>query len=206
MGVGARGRNPIASWWPLLLIVALAAVLVAERFLLPAELESFTCQREMMDTLVAITLYAPDEDVAHTAMEAAFARMLEVVAIASIYDPEAEILFPLGLIAGVPAVLIFLAIAASSRQVVTFESNFPRATTVNILAGKPDSEAAERFVHELSRRIRAARSKVIEEFSAGPIADQIRDLLKLKDQGLLTEKEFKAAKARILGLEPWQVE
>ena len=90
MGAGARGRNPFASWWPLVLIVALAAVLVAERFLFPAELEPFTEQREMMDTLVSITLYGSDQQSVDTAMEAAFARMLEVVAIASIHDLEAE--------------------------------------------------------------------------------------------------------------------
>jgi len=90
MGAGARGRNPFASWWPLLLIVALAAVLVAERFLFPDELAPFGAQREMMDTLVSISLYARDEDEAHTAMETAFARMADVVAIASIHDPNAE--------------------------------------------------------------------------------------------------------------------
>ncbi|MBU0595553.1 FAD:protein FMN transferase, partial [Candidatus Bipolaricaulota bacterium] len=90
MGAGTGRRNPFASWWPLLLIAALAAVLIAERVLFPPQLDPFTEQREMMDTWVSITIYASDEDEAHAAIGAAFARMVEVVAIASIYDPAAD--------------------------------------------------------------------------------------------------------------------
>jgi len=89
MGTGTERRNPVASWWPLLLVVALAAVLIAEHVLFPPQLDPFTAQREMMDTHVSITVYASDEEQARVAMDAAFARMANVVAIASIYDPAA---------------------------------------------------------------------------------------------------------------------
>lgn len=90
MGAGTGRRNPFASWWPLLLVVALAAVLIAERVLFAPPLDPFTVQREMMDTQVSITVYALDERRARTAMAGAFERMEGVVAIASIYDPAAE--------------------------------------------------------------------------------------------------------------------
>jgi len=90
MGTGAGRRNPFASWWPLLLVVALAAILVAERLVFSPKLEAFAAQREMMDTLVSITVYASDEQTALAAMNTAFARMAEIVAIASIYDPDSD--------------------------------------------------------------------------------------------------------------------
>ena len=90
MGAGTGKRHPFAAWWLLFLVATLVAALIAERVLFAPQLDPFTAQHEMMDTWVSITVYAADETQAKRAMEDAFARMEEVVAVASIYDPEAE--------------------------------------------------------------------------------------------------------------------
>jgi thiamine biosynthesis lipoprotein len=44
----------------------------------------------MMDTVVTITVYSPDEQTAEKAIQAAFARMVEIEEVASIFDEESE--------------------------------------------------------------------------------------------------------------------
>jgi len=90
MASGAERRSSFAVWWPLGFALLLTGLLVSERFLFPSELHSFTEQREMMDTIVSITLFASDEEDAAAAFESAFSRMEDVVAVASIHDPQAE--------------------------------------------------------------------------------------------------------------------
>ena len=90
MGAGTGRRHPFAAWWPLFFVAMLVAALIAERVLFAPQLDPFTARREMMDTWVSITVYAADETQAKRAAEGAFARMEEVVAVASIYDPDAE--------------------------------------------------------------------------------------------------------------------
>ena len=46
--------------------------------------------RDMMGTLVTVTVYSPDEKTAQEAISAAFARMEEIEKIASIFDEESE--------------------------------------------------------------------------------------------------------------------
>jgi len=90
MASGVKKRSSFAVWWPLGFALLLVGLLVSERFVFPPGLDSFTEQREMMDTIVSITLFAGDEGEAVSAFESAFSQMEDVVAIASIYDSQAE--------------------------------------------------------------------------------------------------------------------
>jgi hypothetical protein len=67
---------------------------------------------------------------------------------------------------------------------------------------KPNQESFEAFVNELQRRIEIARSDADE----GGLAAELRGLDRLKREGKLSDDEFRAAKAMLLGLEPWQLE
>ena len=53
-------------------------------------LSKFEDTRSMMDTFVIITVYAADEEKADAAMSAAFARMEDIEAVASIFDEQAQ--------------------------------------------------------------------------------------------------------------------
>ena len=53
-------------------------------------LSKFEDTRSMMDTFVTITVYAPDEEKADSAIGAAFDRMEEIEKVASIFDEEAQ--------------------------------------------------------------------------------------------------------------------
>ena len=75
---------------PFVLVIALAIVFSINRFFFPSPPVEFQDRREMMDTLVTITVYAPDEETAKTAIDAAFNRMSEIEQIASIYDSNSE--------------------------------------------------------------------------------------------------------------------
>jgi thiamine biosynthesis lipoprotein len=75
---------------PLVIVIALVAVFVANRVFFPPPLLLFQDRRELMDTWVTITVYDQDPQAAQAAIDAAFARMGEVEQIASIYDPQAE--------------------------------------------------------------------------------------------------------------------
>ena len=71
-------------------IALLVGALVGERMLFSPSLVPFETQQELMDTWVSIVVYDTDPDHAARAMDAAFARMNQVVSIASTYDPSAE--------------------------------------------------------------------------------------------------------------------
>lgn len=53
-------------------------------------LERYEETRSLMDTFVTITIYAPSDEKAQEAIDAAFARMEEIESIASVYDEQAE--------------------------------------------------------------------------------------------------------------------
>ena len=75
---------------PLALIVALIALFTINRALFPPPMLPFQGRREMMDTWVTITVYDREKTRAEHAIEAAFARMMKIEEIASIYDENAE--------------------------------------------------------------------------------------------------------------------
>ncbi|MFC2082437.1 FAD:protein FMN transferase [Candidatus Bipolaricaulota bacterium] len=88
MSIGRQ--RTFVRWWPLLLVALLVGAFIVERCLFSPALEPFQEHREMMDTLVSITVYTANEADADKAINAAFSRMEEVIAIASIHDPLAE--------------------------------------------------------------------------------------------------------------------
>ncbi len=53
-------------------------------------LRKFEATRSMMDTFVTITVYSLNEQAAEEAIQAAFARMVEIEQVASIFDEESE--------------------------------------------------------------------------------------------------------------------
>jgi len=91
MGRGQDKLDLWRRWWPILLVGLLVGVFLIDNLLYPDPLEAFHAQREMMDTWVSITVFDSDETHAQTAINAAFARMEAIVAIASSFDPAAEV-------------------------------------------------------------------------------------------------------------------
>ena len=91
MGRGQTKSDLWRRWWPILLVGLLVGVFLLNNLLYPAPLEPYHAQREMMDTWVSITVFDSDETHAQTAIDAAFSRMEEIVAIASSFDPSAEV-------------------------------------------------------------------------------------------------------------------
>ena len=88
MSIGRQ--RAFVRWWPLLLVALIVGAFIVEQYLFTPALQSFQEGRELMDTWVSITVYAANDEVADEAIDAAFSRMEEVVAIASIHDPLAE--------------------------------------------------------------------------------------------------------------------
>jgi len=91
MGRRLKLRVSWKRWWPVLLASLLVSVFVLNDLFFPPDLNSYNATREMMDTWVSITVFDSDKGHAQTAMDAAFSRMETVVAIASSFDPSAEV-------------------------------------------------------------------------------------------------------------------
>jgi len=72
---------------PLILLVLLFGSISCS---LANPLESYEETRDMMDTFIKTTVYSEDEALASEAINAAFARMEEIAAVASIYDESSE--------------------------------------------------------------------------------------------------------------------
>ncbi len=81
-----RGRQQLRWLLPLFLFVVLAATFAIDRLVFPPPPEKFSQTREMMDTVVTVTVYDQDEEKANKAIEATFARMSSVEQIASTFD------------------------------------------------------------------------------------------------------------------------
>lgn len=78
------------------------------------------------------------------------------------------------------------------------------AGTATAVSGRVQRRQAERFAErdaEIYRQQEAAYQQAAPPPSSAPAADpvqQLKDLAALKEQGILTEQEFAAQKARIL--------
>ena len=107
---------------------------------------------------------------------------------------------------GVPAVVCLLGIIREAREMVMFEPLIGPAPVLQMLADKPDAPTCDGFIRELGRRIESARRDMLGGYGAGGVAGEIRELIKLRDEGLISDQEFRAAKAKALGLESWQIE
>jgi FAD:protein FMN transferase len=72
---------------PLMLLVLLFGSISCSPAVPPEKYEE---TRDMMDTFIKITVYSEDEALAEEAMNSAFARMEEIVGVASIFDESSE--------------------------------------------------------------------------------------------------------------------
>jgi hypothetical protein len=79
------------------------------------------------------------------------------------------------------------------------------AGTATAVSGRVQRRQAERYV-DRDAQIAAERSQAYyqqapppQAASAGDAVQQLKDLAELKNQGVLTEEEFAAQKAKILG-------
>ena len=96
-----------------------------------------------------------------------------------------------------------LAHALMIRQnCVTFHRIDDGSPAVNLQWRKPDPDAFDHFVRKMQDRIEACRGDPAE----GGLAAELRGLDRLLHEGRLSEQEFRAAKAMLLGMEPWQLE
>lgn len=91
MGRRLKSRDSWKRWWPIPLACLLIGVFILNHFIFPIDLTRYSAQRSMMDTWVSITVFDSDETHAMAAIHAAFSRMEAVVAIASSFDPSAEV-------------------------------------------------------------------------------------------------------------------
>ena len=66
---------------------------------------------------------------------------------------------------------------------------------------KPDPQTFQSFVAELQARIERQH----EQADGGALAAELTGLDRLKHDGALSDQEYRAAKAKLLGLEPWQL-
>jgi len=73
------------------LICLLIVTLAVGSFLIKEPMQRFESTREKMDTYVTITLYHNDQDEANEIIDLAFARIDEIINIASRFDPNSEL-------------------------------------------------------------------------------------------------------------------
>ena len=99
-------------------------------------------------------------------------------------------------------------IAARKLDCTMFLNRFTGEPAVVLFTGKPDLATFKDFVVEFAKRITAATEAKKKEIGAlpGGLAHEIRELVKLRDEGLLSHDEFKQAKAKLLDMEPWQLD
>jgi len=99
-------------------------------------------------------------------------------------------------------------IASLKVDCTMFLNRFTGRPAVVLFTGKPDQATFKEFVAEFAKRINAAAEAKRKEMGAlpGGLAHEIRELKKLEDEGLLSHAEFKKAKAKLLDMEPWQLD
>ncbi len=78
-------------WLPLVLVIALIAVFVANHLYFSTPLLPFEERREMMSTWVSITIYDNNRQRAEAALKDAFSRMRDIEAVASAFDEHAQV-------------------------------------------------------------------------------------------------------------------
>jgi len=113
-------------------------------------------------------------------------------------DEDTRIAF---IIAGIPLLILTIVCGVAFRKrsfdVVVFDSiDSPYLENgLQMCYQKPTREEFESFITCLQEQIREHQSTTLRE---GGIADQLRSLAKLRDEGILTEEEFAAAKERVI--------
>ena len=89
-----------------------------------------------------------------------------------------------------------------SKDCLAIQRSYDGTPAVDLRWERPDAVTFRRFVNELQARIEALQAEEDE----GTLASELRGLDRLRREGRLSDQEFKAAKAMLLGLEPWQLE
>ena len=84
-------RHGWIRWWPMLWVGLLVGAFLLNSLFFPPDLTLYHERREMMDTWVSITVFDSDESHDQAAIDAAFSRMEAVVAVASSFEPSAEV-------------------------------------------------------------------------------------------------------------------
>ena len=106
--------------------------------------------------------------------------------------------------------LLVSAVRIASRKIdcTMFLNRFTGQPAVVLFTGKPDQATFNDFLAEFAKRITEATKAKEKEIGAVPggLAHEIRELKKLRDEGLLSHEEFKQAKAKLLDMEPWQLD
>ncbi len=87
------------------------------------------------------------------------------------------------------------------QNAALFYDAFGGPDVLTIAWEKPDAETFREFVGELQSRIEHQH----EQADRGGLAAELRGLEKLRTDGMINDQEFRAAKASLLGLEPWQL-
>jgi len=100
------------------------------------------------------------------------------------------------------ALLCAIQTSLRSRNCVTFHRFDDSAPVVNLSWHRPDAESFDRFVDLLQARIERTR----EGLEDSSFAAELKGLDRLRREGRLSDQEFRAAKATLLGMEPWQLE
>ena len=111
-------------------------------------------------------------------------------------------------LAGLFLLVSAMRIASRKLDCTMFLNRFTGQPAVVLFTGKPDQATFKDFVVEFAKRITAATEAKKKEMGAipGGLAHEIRELVKLRDEGLLSHDEFKQAKAKLLDMEPWQLD
>jgi hypothetical protein len=92
--------------------------------------------------------------------------------------------------------------ARRSRNCVVFFNAYSGAGVLTLRWQRPDPQTFQAFIKELQARIQRSR----EQTQEGALASELRGLERLRNEGVLNEQEYRAAKAKLLGLEPWQLQ
>lgn len=85
---------------------------------------------------------------------------------------------------------------------LSFHRVFDGMPALVLRLNRPDRESFGAFVDEMKARIERAQTRL----PSGGLAAELNGLEELRTEGRLSDLEFRAAKARLLGLEPWQIE
>jgi len=94
------------------------------------------------------------------------------------------------------ALMCILGLLKQSYRLLVFPNPTNANDSIVLFVDSPDKEQFNRFVADLNRQIMQARESPVG--IGGSLATEIRELLKLKDEGVLTESEFQKAKTKLI--------
>jgi len=120
-----------------------------------------------------------------------------VGAILSGGSSDARIIFSVFCVLLSPFMLMcILGFLKQSYRLLVFANSVSQQDSVVLFQGKPDPAQCEQFVSALRNGIAGAHAEAPQ--LGASIAAEIRELMKLKDEGALSEVEFQSAKTRVI--------